>query len=191
MLARVGQARAEHQPVFQRMARGIVEVEPAERGEVGRRIAGVVAGAECGVEVAEAAVDHLGEQVVAAGEVAVGRLVRDAEPARDLAQAEVLDAHVADDRQRLGDAGLGQFGAVPRRIVAVPLRALCVAHAVLHLPRASIPHAMAEGSPTGIAEKVDSVNIAPYTPCRQCQHLGAAARGTSWSGTGLRGWHGG
>ena len=70
---------------------------------------------QVGGKVPEATAHDFGQQVITAGVVLVGRLVRHPELARHVAQAEVLDAAFGNHLLRRHDAGLAQFQRGCRR----------------------------------------------------------------------------
>lgn len=105
----IGQRRPEDQAVLQGMAQRVVEIGATHGVEIGKGVGLPRPRIQVVGEGDEGAAHHLGQQVIAAGIVLVGRLVRHAEPARDLAQAERLDAITLDDRQGFVDAGLAKL----------------------------------------------------------------------------------
>lgn len=112
VLRGIGQGGTEHQPVLQRVRGRVGEIGPPERGEILLRGRAARARIEMRAELREGAGHDLGEDVVAALVMLVGRLMRHAEPARDLAQAQGLDALPLDDLERRAHASLTQVSSL-------------------------------------------------------------------------------
>ena len=90
------------------MGERVIEIGEAHRAKVEGGIGDADAGVQCGGKVLEGAPDHFREDMIAAGEMLVGRLMRNPEPARDLAQAQLVQSALGDDGQRFHDAGFAQ-----------------------------------------------------------------------------------
>ncbi len=101
--------RAEHQAVLQRVLLRVAEVLAAQRPQVLPWIVEVLPGIQMLCKLLEAPSHHLGQQMVAARVVLVRCLVRHAQAARHVAQAQPLDAVPGNGLACCGDAGIAQF----------------------------------------------------------------------------------
>lgn len=99
----------EHQAILERMRAGVVEIGEPHMAHIVDWIVGPRVRIQMAREVGERPRDDLRQNMVAALEVLVRRLMRHAEPTRDVAQAQLLDAVAGDNRQRLGDAVLAKI----------------------------------------------------------------------------------
>ena len=96
MLRRLRPRRAEHQSVFKGLAVGVIQIGMPHRAEVDVRIAAARPLIKVLRKIDEAPAHDFGEQMIAANEVPVGRLVRDSQPSRDIAHAQVFNALLSD-----------------------------------------------------------------------------------------------
>ena len=93
MRDQIGQEAAEHQAIMQRVFKGVGDIGLPHRQGIRIGVAAARASGQRRGRMVECALDHFRENVIAAGKMLVRRLMRDAEPARHLAQAELFQAH--------------------------------------------------------------------------------------------------
>jgi hypothetical protein len=110
VFGRIRQRCAEHQPVLQRMSERILDISPSHLRQfiacaLMRLLIQKVR------ERLEGAPDDLSQDMIAAGEMFVRRLVRYTQPPRHLTQAQAFHALTLDDRQRLLNAGFTEIAA--------------------------------------------------------------------------------
>jgi hypothetical protein len=105
-----GPGRGKHQPVLERVPGREGQVALAQRGQVCARVGLRAARVQVVGKLPVAAADHRRQQVVAAGVVPVRRLVRHAQAARHLAQAQAFHAVLGDEAVRGAHAGLLEIG---------------------------------------------------------------------------------
>ena len=92
VLGWVGLVGLEHQRVVERMLVRVLEVGAPHAGHVLVSVSAARPRFQVFCETCEGAADNFGKDMISAGEVFTGRLMRDTEAAGDFAQAQGIDS---------------------------------------------------------------------------------------------------
>jgi hypothetical protein len=106
MLVRIWQRASKHQSILKRVRQGELNIGHAHCERIARRIVGYGRGSQRCCKFGISPADNLGKDMIAAGEVPIGRLMRHTQAPRHVAQAELFKALLFDNRHGFGKACL-------------------------------------------------------------------------------------